>query len=758
MEADGIFVRNRDVRYMLRLKNISKSYIIGEYHQKALDDVTVDFRKNEFVTVLGPSGCGKTTLLNIIGGLDKYDSGDLEILGKSTKDFNDQDWDMYRNNSIGFIFQNHNLISHLSVVQNVELGLALSGASLEERHKRASEVLEQVGLTSHINKKPNQLSGGESQRVAIARALANNPDIVLADEPTGSLDSITSIQILDLIKEISKDRLVIMVSHNQEFANRYSTRIINLKDGKIVGDSHPVTLNEDMKSEFKLKKTAMSFVTALVSSLKNIRTKIGRTILTAFAGSIGIIGIALVLSLSNGLDEQISAFERDTISGYPITVSSLRYNPTSMMTVMEDDLNKYPDYDYATLYVPRVQQMTPNIITEDYVNFVSDYVAGTGGQYISGIKYVKYVNMSLLRQNDSSTYTRIYTETNTQTTTANQLLSQSMNGPLLNRLPEGTLLTDSYDLLYGEFPANDFENGSFEVILVVDDYNRISKTILTNLGFTNVGTGEGEVSEFAFSEIVGREFKLNIGIYDEDAFDPDAALDVTISGIVRLKTSSNIGIFYSGLGFTSDAIDFIYTTYPDEVSTNVDSIYIYATDFDAKEIVGNYLESYNTINGYSADSAERIEFVDWATTFTSIVRRVLDTVEIVLVAFAAVSLIVSSIMIAIITYISVLERTKEIGILRALGARKKDVSRVFNSENLIIGFIAGIVGIGITYLLIIPVNMIIEFYSDMPNVASLRIIDATILVIISVMLAFMAGFIPARLASRKDPVIALRTE
>ncbi|MFA5037786.1 MAG: ATP-binding cassette domain-containing protein, partial [Candidatus Izemoplasmatales bacterium] len=735
---------------MLRLKNISKSYIIGEYHQKALDDVTVDFRKNEFVTVLGPSGCGKTTLLNIIGGLDKYDSGDLEILGKSTKDFNDQDWDMYRNNSIGFIFQNHNLISHLSVVQNVELGLALSGASLEERHKRASEVLEQVGLTSHINKKPNQLSGGESQRVAIARALANNPDIVLADEPTGSLDSITSIQILDLIKEISKDRLVIMVSHNQEFANRYSTRIINLKDGKIVGDSHPVTLNEDMKSEFKLKKTAMSFVTALVSSLKNIRTKIGRTILTAFAGSIGIIGIALVLSLSNGLDEQISAFERDTISGYPITVSSLRYNPTSMMTVMEDDLNKYPDYDYATLYVPRVQQMTPNIITEDYVNFVSDYVAGTGGQYISGIKYVKYVNMSLLRQNDSSTYTRIYTETNTQTTTANQLLSQSMNGPLLNRLPEGTLLTDSYDLLYGEFPANDFENGSFEVILVVDDYNRISKTILTNLGFTNVGTGEGEVSEFAFSEIVGREFKLNIGIYDEDAFDPDAALDVTISGIVRLKTSSNIGIFYSGLGFTSDAIDFIYTTYPDEVSTNVDSIYIYATDFDAKEIVGNYLESYNTINGYSADSAERIEFVDWATTFTSIVRRVLDTVEIVLVAFAAVSLIVSSIMIAIITYISVLERTKEIGILRALGARKKDVSRVFNSENLIIGFIAGIVGIGITYLLIIPVNMIIEFYSDMPNVASLRIIDATILVIISVMLAFMAGFIPARLASRKD--------
>lgn len=743
---------------MLRLRNISKSYTIGEYHQKALDNVSVDFRKNEFVTVLGPSGCGKTTLLNIIGGLDKYDSGDLEILGKSTKAFHDQEWDMYRNNSIGFIFQNHNLIPHLSVIQNVELGLALSGATLEERHKRAKEVLEQVGLTSHINKKPNQLSGGESQRVAIARALANNPDIILADEPTGSLDSVTSIQILDIIKEISKDRLVIMVSHNQDFANRYSTRIINLKDGKIVGDSHPVTLNEDLQNEFKLKKTAMSLMTALISSLNNIRTKLGRTILTAFAGSIGIIGIALVLSLSNGLDEQITAFERDTISGYPITISSLRYNPTSMMTMLEDEMEKYPDYDYATLYVPRTQQTSLNTITDEYVEYVTDFAAGDGSQYISGIKYVRFVNMSLLRQTGDTTYTRVYIETSTQTLSPQNILSQSMNGPFLNRLPEGTLLNDGYDLLFGEFPVNDFENGSLEVILVVDDYNRISKTILTNLGFDNIGTEEGEINEFAFSEIVGQEFKLNIGAYDALTFDPDAVLNVRISGIVRLKTTYNVGIFYSGLGFTSDAIDYIYAHYPDEVSTHVDNIYIYATDFDAKEIIGDYLESYNTMKGYSADSADRIEFIDWATTFTSIVRRVLDTIEIVLIAFAAVSLVVSSIMIAIITYISVLERTKEIGVLRALGARKKDVSRVFNSENLIIGFIAGIVGIGITYLLVIPVNMIIEYYAEMPNVASLKIFDASILVAISVVLAFMSGFIPARLASKKDPVIALRTE
>ncbi|MFA5380424.1 MAG: ATP-binding cassette domain-containing protein [Candidatus Izemoplasmatales bacterium] len=743
---------------MLKLRNISKSYTIGEYHQKALDNVSVDFRKNEFVTVLGPSGCGKTTLLNIIGGLDKYDSGDLEILGKSTKAFHDQEWDMYRNNSIGFIFQNHNLIPHLSVIQNVELGLALSGAALEERHKRAKEVLEQVGLTSHINKKPNQLSGGESQRVAIARALANNPDIILADEPTGSLDSVTSIQILDIIKEISKDRLVIMVSHNQDFANRYSTRIINLKDGKIIGDSHPVTLNEDLQNEFKLKKTAMSLMTALISSINNIRTKLGRTILTAFAGSIGIIGIALVLSLSNGLDEQITAFERDTISGYPITISSLRYNPTSMMTMVEDEMEKYPDYDYATLYVPRTQQASPNTITDEYVEYVTDFAAGDGSQYISGIKYVRFVNMSLLRQTGDTTYTRVYIETNTQTLNPQNILSQSMNGPFLNRLPEGTLLNDGYDLLYGEFPVNDFENGSLEVILVVDDYNRISKTILTNLGFDNIGTEEGEINEFAFSEIVGQEFKLNIGAYDALTFDADAVLNVRISGIVRLKTTYNVGIFYSGLGFTSDAIDYIYANYPDEVSTHVDNIYIYATDFDAKEIIGDYLESYNTMKGYSADSVDRIEFIDWATTFTSIVRRVLDTIEIVLIAFAAVSLVVSSIMIAIITYISVLERTKEIGVLRALGARKKDVSRVFNSENLIIGFIAGIVGIGITYLLVIPVNMIIEYYAEMPNVASLKIFDASILVAISVVLAFMSGFIPARLASKKDPVIALRTE
>ncbi|MDD4595376.1 MAG: FtsX-like permease family protein, partial [Candidatus Izemoplasmatales bacterium] len=410
------------------------------------------------------------------------------------------------------------------------------------------------------------------------------------------------------------------------------------------------------------------------------------------------------------------------------------------------------------LYVPRTQQASPNTITDEYVEYVTDFAAGDGSQYISGIKYVRFVNMSLLRQTGDTTYTRVYIETNTQTLSPQNILSQSMNGPFLNRLPEGTLLNDGYDLLYGEFPVNDFENGSLEVILVVDDYNRISKTILTNLGFDNIGTEEGEINEFAFSEIVGQEFKLNIGAYDALTFDADAVLNVRISGIVRLKTTYNVGIFYSGLGFTSDAIDYIYANYPDEVSTHVDNIYIYATDFDAKEIIGDYLESYNTMKGYSADSADRIEFIDWATTFTSIVRRVLDTIEIVLIAFAAVSLVVSSIMIAIITYISVLERTKEIGVLRALGARKKDVSRVFNSENLIIGFIAGIVGIGITYLLVIPVNMIIEYYAEMPNVASLKIIDASILVAISVVLAFMSGFIPARLASKKDPVIALRTE
>jgi len=744
---------------MLSVKNLFKSYTVGDFTQKALNGVSLDFRKTEFVMILGPSGCGKTTLLNVIGGLDHYDSGDLTIFGKSTKDFKENDWDMYRNNSIGFVFQTHNLIPHLSVLQNVEMGMTLSGVSANDRHIQAKMVLEKVGLKDHIHKRPNQLSGGQSQRVAIARALANNPDIVLADEPTGSLDSATSVQIMDLMKEIAKDKLVIMVTHNHEIANAYATRIIRLKDGEVIGDTRPVQHEEESKIEFSLKKTAMSFKTAIISSFNNIRTKLGRTLLTAFAGSIGIIGIGLVLSLSNGLDQEISSFEQQTIAGYPISVTSSRIDYEKLRTLGTTNLEKYPDQDYATVYKPvtAASAFIPNVITEQYVNWVEDYVDSEGKNLIAGVKYVRFMNLSLLRPNDNETYTRIYSEVSTQTTNPTQTLNTSPTGPFFNRLPEGPLLSNSYDLLYGAFPNAEAQYNGYEILLVVDDYNRIYVNTLEKLGYTNVGLEEGQINQFDFEDLVGKEFKLFVGTWSSTTSDINEAIDLKISGIVRLKKGTSVGLFYNGLGIPSSVFDYLYQTYPTQVG-KIESIYIYANNFSDKDIVKAYLDSYNDFYGFDEESTERIEYVDLAGTFTTIVRGVLDTISIVLIGFAAISLVVSSIMIAIITYISVLERIKEIGVLRALGARKKDISRVFNTENLLIGFFSGFVGILIAYLLIIPINLIIENYANMPNVANLLPIHALVLAFISIILAFIAGYIPAQMAAKKDPVEALRTE
>ncbi len=737
---------------MLKLIGIDKSYTTGTFTQKALDNVTLDFRKSEFVTVLGPSGCGKTTLLNIIGGLDHYDQGDLIISGKSTKDFADTEWDMYRNNSIGFVFQSHNLIQHLSVLQNVEMGMTLSGVSAPERKKRAQEVLEQVGLKNHMHKRPNQLSGGESQRVAIARALANNPDVVLADEPTGSLDSVTSIQILDLIKRIAKDRLVIMVTHNAEFAERYATRIIRLKDGSVIDDTNPVREQKELHSEFALKKTAMSFVTAVISSLNNIRTKLGRTLLTAFAGSIGIIGIALIMSLSNGMDQQIANFERDTLSGYPISITDSKFDFQKIREMREEDLPTYPDTDFATIYDEnRLQQyFLPNIITSDYVDYVNDYVTNIAPTQIVGVKYVRKMNLSLLRYNeDSASYTRIYNESKISTPQN----PGSVLGFVSSRftlLPDGVVFQDNYDLLYGTMPANDLDNNMFQVVIVVDEYNRIYRSTLERLGYT-----VDEQEEYPFADIVGKTFKLFVGVYDADTSDVSMALDVEISGVVRSKQGSNVNLFYNGFGYTSDVVDYLADTYPDEVG-DVSSIYIYPLSFEDKDALKVYLDAYN--ERFAADSPEKVDYVDQAATFTSMAKGIVDTISIVLVAFASISLVVSSIMIAIITYISVLERIKEIGVLRALGARKKDIARVFNTENMLIGLGAGIVGILISVLLIIPINIIIEHLADMGNVAKLSPVHAFALIAISVVLALVAGLIPARIASKKDPVVALRTE
>lgn len=739
---------------MLRLENISKTYVIGEFRQNALDNISVEFRQAEFVTVLGPSGCGKTTMLNVIGGLDHADKGDLIINDKSTKNFTDQEWDMYRNNSIGFIFQSHNLISHLSVLQNVEMGLSLSGVSQAESKKRAIEVLDRVGLKEHIHKRPNQLSGGQSQRVAIARALANNPDVILADEPTGSLDSETSIQILDLIKEIAKDKLVIMVTHDSEMAYKYANRIIKLKDGIIIDDSNPVSKEQNTNSKLNLKKTAMSFKTALISSINNIRTKFGRTLLTAFAGSIGIIGIALILSLSNGLDKEIQKFERETLSGYPISVSESRIDIEKIRQSTEEDLEEFPDQDFATMYDENRFQsfLTPNNITEDYIQYVEDYVAGEGQTTLSGVKYQRKVNMSLLKYMTvpgiGDTYIPIYQETIEENENTNPGDVFGVNFSFFTLLPEGDVFTNNYELIYGTEPVQDFENENFQVYLVVNEYNQIFKSTLRVLGFDT----ESE-TQFQFEDMIGIEFKLFMGEYYPVTSNVEDAMTVEISGIIRSKEGSNVSLLFNGLGYPAEVADYIYTSYPDEVG-GIDAISLYSSDFENKELVKEYLDAYNIDK---ADE-DKVEYVDQAATITSMVGGVIDTISIVLIAFAAISLVVSSIMIAIITYISVIERTKEIGVLRALGARKKDISRVFNSENLIIGFAAGVVGIIVSYLLIIPINLIIENLADMPNVAKLSIFHIIALILISIFLAYIAGFIPARMASKKDPVIALRTE
>jgi len=740
---------------MLKLKNISKTYVIGEFSQNALDDISVEFRQAEFVTVLGPSGCGKTTMLNVIGGLDHADKGDLIINDKTTKNFDDHEWDMYRNNSIGFIFQSHNLISHLSVLQNVEMGLSLSGVSQAEAKKRAIEVLDRVGLKDHIHKRPNQLSGGQSQRVAIARALANNPDVILADEPTGSLDSETSIQILDLIRDIAKDKLVIMVTHDSEMAYRYATRVIKLKDGQIIDDSNPYQKDSKDTSKLNLKKTAMSFKTALISSLNNIRTKLGRTLLTAFAGSIGIIGIALILSLSNGLDQEIDKFERETLSGYPITVTESRIDFEKMrQSVTESDLEIYPEQDFATMYDENRFQsfLIENNITDSYISYVEDYVENEGLETLSGVKYQRKVNMSLLT---SETFIPIYSETIEENQDSNPADALGFGFSFFTLLPEGNVFGDNYDLIYGNEPVQDFEEGKLQVYLVVDEYNRIYKTTLEILGFNT-----SESTEFNFDQIIGTDtepgvtFKLFMGEYDFlGTNDLSEVMDVTISGIIRAKEGSNVSLLFNGLGYTSEVAEYLYQTFPEEVG-GIDTISLYPSNFDNKELVKEYLDEYNE----GKTDEMRIEYVDQAATITSMVGGVIDTISIVLIAFAAISLIVSSIMIAIITYISVIERTKEIGVLRALGARKKDISRVFNSENLIIGFAAGVVGIVVSLLLIIPINLIIENLAEMPNVAKLSAVHMTGLIIISIILAYIAGFIPARMASKKDPVVALRTE
>ena len=774
---------------MLTLKHLKKIYKTKSLTQVALNDVNVNFRKNEFVTILGQSGSGKTTLLNVIGGLDNYDYGELIINGKSTKNFKDNDWDYYRNSCVGFIFQNYNLINHISVYKNVELALTLSNSM--DKRKKVMDALKKVGLEKHVNKKPNELSGGQMQRVAIARALVNDPKIILADEPTGALDSKNSIMIMELIKKVAKDKLVIMVTHNKELAKKYASRIIELKDGVIINDSKPYNENEIKDDYVKIKKTKMSLKAAVNLSLNNLKTKKGRTFLTSFASSIGLIGIALILSISNGFNKQIKEYEKNTLSSFPITISKL----TSTMDKKELEDNKKAftgDYDYPQKNVlypysgEENNKVHENAITDEYLN----YIKSIDSNLLSAISYYTVTSFNLMTTDNNENFKTVSGGSINFTS-----LPQDLNGD--------SYLKDNYDLLSGSYPSS-----VYDVVLMVDSKNRIDKNLLDALFV------DSSKKEINFNEIVGKELKVisNDNYYskiNENVFakkEPskemyDKGITLKIVGIVRGKKdnvlasimdviSESMGSsMVSKIGYSNELINIIVNENKeseivkyqynssgvvfmggisfDEAKITKDealtilgandvpaSINIYPKDFKSKEQVISYLDEYNK----DKEDEAKILYMDYAKQIGDLSNGILDGTTIVLIAFSSISLLVSSIMIGIITYISVLERTKEIGILRSLGARKKDITRVFNAETLIIGLISGVVSIIITLLLLIPINKIIYNATELKNVGVLNPVHAVILVIISIMLTLIGGLIPSKGASKKDPVEALRSE
>ena len=770
--------RERDDK-LLELKNISKIYKTTDLKQTALNHVSLKFRQNEFVSILGPSGSGKTTLLNIIGGLDKYTSGDLIINGISTKKYTDRDWDTYRNHRIGFVFQSYNLIPHQTSLANVEMALVLSGVSKIERRKRAIEVLKKVGLEKHMNKKPNQMSGGQMQRIAIARALINNPDILLADEPTGALDSETSIQVMDLLQEIAKEKLVIMVTHNPDLANQYSNRIIKILDGKIIDDTNPFDGKEEEQIVENGKKTSMSFKMALTLSLNNLLTKKGRTILTAFAGSIGIIGIALILSLSNGFKVEIDQFEKKSLSKAPIVIAnqSMMMNDSMMDNIRHNELEKYPSTKEVYIKENELTKMIhQNKITESFI----DYLEQIDKTNLSGIAYERGTNLIVINKDYKDDYNLV-----------NTLNMGIKEWTLLPNNPnnEAGIVDMMYDVIAGNI--NEQEPG---LILQVDSRNQIYDTDLEILGLENK-------EKVTFEDIMNQELKIILNddyyIQSGELFYPNQDLEalyksensitVRVQAIIRGKEEEEMLTNGSGFAYTNALTELvveknknsnivkmqkekdynILTNQPfEQNSTKEDilgylgddtipvAIYLYPKDFDSKEQIIDYLNHYNE----GKEEKDRIEYEDMASMISSLSGNIMDAITVVLVAFSSISLVVSSIMIGIITYISVLERTREIGILRALGARAKDIKRVFNAETFLIGLVAGLIGIGIAYALTFPVNLIIENLSGLPNVAKLNAMHAITLIMISVGLTVIGGYIPARYASKKDPVIALRTE
>ena len=867
---------------MLKLKNIKKTYISGDEKVEALKGISIEFRKSEFVSILGQSGCGKTTLLNIIGGLDRYTSGDLIINGKSTKDFKDRDWDAYRNYSVGFVFQSYNLIGHQTVLSNVELALTISGVSRKERKQRAIKALEEVGLKEQIHKKPNQLSGGQMQRVAIARALVNNPDIILADEPTGALDTKTSVQVMEILKKISKDKLIIMVTHNPELAEKYSSRIIKILDGKITDDSNPIEHQKEEKAQDnKKRRTSMKFLTALRLSLNNLMTKKGRTILTSFAGSIGIIGIALILAISTGVQNYINKVEEETLSSYPITIEESTVDMSSLMQSMagedtENIENKEEGKAYSADIMNDMITTLSNKKQSNNLKELKKYLDEGNNEITKNSNSIKYgynLNINLYRANTDNGIVRVNPSTVMNAFGMGDMIEAQNNSAMssvfgstmmtntdicFEMLDNQQLLEKQYDLVKGNWPKQ-----YNEVVLVLKEDGRIDDYTLYSLGLKDqselkdkwkaVENGEKldenqEATSYSYEDLLNLEFKLLLnsdyyqkqnGLWINKEEDDNylkekinSAETVKIVGIIKqneqsvARTSVTSGIGYtkqlkeyvvqksndaqivkeqkenkdinvfSGLKFptnedtatmenltaeqrlamsklSSEEIAQMMETYSTNKDANYEknlqklgavdietptSISIYPKDFEAKDKISDAIEEYNQKQREEGKEENTISYTDIVGTMMKSVSQIINTISYVLIAFVAISLIVSSIMIGIITYISVLERTKEIGILRAIGASKKDISRVFNAETLIIGLISGLIGIGITVLLTLPINSMILAVTGVKVVTAVPFKAGVVLVLISMFLTIIAGLIPAKIASKKDPVIALRTE
>lgn len=779
---------------MLQLLHLKKTYHVGDTVTHALDDVTINFRNSEFVAILGPSGSGKTTLLNVIGGLDHYDSGDIIINGKSTKNFSQTDWDAYRNNSVGFIFQSYNLISHLSIIENVELGMTLSGVSSNERHEKAIAALKRVGLGDHLKKRPNQLSGGQMQRVAIARAIANDPDILLCDEPTGALDTKTSESIMELIKELSHDKLVIMVTHNPELAEEYASRIVHFQDGKILSDSNAFEPKKEVKDTFKLKKTKMSYWNALKLSFTNIMTKKGRTFLTAFASSIGIIGIAIVLALSHGFQKQINETQSKTLAKFPISISQTATDMNAATSRTESDKN-VKNKGYLIAAKPDNEKNThENKITQSYI----DYVKKINPSYANNISFIRGTQLNLLINDNGKIKHVEFSNVNNSGSAIASAQLQGMNSVGINTSvfpktldsKQGTFLKDNYQLLAGSWPKS-----NNEVVLVLNNKNQANINALKNLG---ISIKDGQ--KIDLNKIVGRTFKVisNNNYYQElptGNFVPQKAsksmydssnLTLKLSAVIRGKNNSQMALLDNGIAY-SDSLtqEIIKQNENSDIvkaqknsTTNVmtnqpmnqtqkeqfiaslggssipSGILIYPNSFKSKDKVLDYLDKYNK----SKAKKDQVIYTDMSGTVTKLTGGLLDGITDVLVAFAAISLVTSMIMIGILTYTSVLERTKEIGVLKALGARKRDITRVFDAETFILGLFSGILGILIAYLCTFPINAVLYAITNMSNVAQLDPMQALILVIISTVLTMLGGHIPARMAAKKDAAIALRSE